>query len=213
MRDKLLTALVVSALVHVILIVNLKFINSNFSESNINAELNIPNLSTSVLQVGFLALGKTTTLPAQNKLELVGQDKSKKYEYSQFEHNKKVLLEHEITEQALPLNNAPENITNTSAKFANKQYYKPSEVDISAIPMHGIELPRTTSAIKLLEIYKLRVFINRNGTVDHVVNLNKDVVSQLFYTQVEEQVKNLTFIPAKKNGVEIDSYIDIALEE
>ena len=61
-------------------------------------------------------------------------------------------------------------------------------------------------------VYKVRVFINKNGFVDQVVNLNQDDPEQIFYTNIEEQIKKLTFIPAKKNSTEVDSYIDIALE-
>ncbi|MDI1298851.1 hypothetical protein [Methylotenera sp.] len=212
MNDKILTALVVSALMHVALVLNLKFINCNLSKYNIKAELTAPNLSTDVLQVGFLVLSQPKPQSIQNELELTGHDRNKEETHAQFERSQEVQLEPEIIEHGLPLNNATVNTSNSGDKLTNKQYYKSSEVDMSAIPIHGIEQPTMLSGSKLLEVYQLRVFISKNGIVDRVVNLNKDRDSQLFYSQVEEQVKNLTFIPAKKNGVAVDSYIDITLE-
>lgn len=213
MSDRLLTALVVSALAHVILIVNLTFINSNFFESNIETELTTSNLSTSVLQVGFSVLSKPKPLSIQNKLEPMDQGENKEDRFAQFGTSRKVQLEPKIRELGLPVNEVTTNISKSGTELKNRQYYKSSEVDMSAIPIHGIEPPTTTSESKLLEVYQLRVFINKNGIVDQVVNLNANSAPQLFYSQVEVQVKNLSFIPAKKNGVEVDSYIDIALEK
>ncbi len=212
MNNKLFTALFFSALAHVILIVGLTFINSNFFESNIEAELTRPNWSRHILQVGVLVLSKPKPLTIQNKLEPIVQGENKERTFAQLETSQKMQSEPEVTAAGLPITEVATNTSNAGAKLTDKHYYKPSEVDMGAIPMHGIELSTMTSESKLLEVYQLRVFINKSGIVDLIVDLNADSVPQLFYSQVEMQVKKLTFIPAKKNGVEVDSYIDVALE-
>ncbi|MDI1360753.1 hypothetical protein [Methylotenera sp.] len=202
MRNKLLTALLVSVFAHVILIFNLSMAkNSNFSKRDLRGKLLISSLSAPALQVGFL----TKPLPSQNKQELNNKSNIGDDMHTGLNSSLPIKPQGEHTHPLVGL--AHSDISGTEEL---KQYYKVSEVDMSAIPQHGIESP--ISEYKLLEVYQLGVFINKNGSVDKVVNLIEGKKPQLFYTKIEEQVKNLTFIPAKKNGIEVDSYIEIALE-
>jgi hypothetical protein len=211
MSSKLFIALFASLLVHAIIIFNLTFLNNtDVFTRNFEHELNTPNLSAPVLQVGFLVLSKPKDLPVENKQSPIALSERSDNVYALVGNNHKVQVKPQEPHQGLPLT---ENAKNTSnSKITQQQYFKPSEVDIRAIPVHGIEPPIPTTVNKLLVAYTLRVFINKNGYVDQVVNLSKDNVEQIFYSNIEEQIKKLTFIPAKKNGVEVDSYIEIALE-
>jgi hypothetical protein len=211
MSSKLFIALLASLLVHAILIFNLTFLNNtDVFNRNFKDELTTPNLSDPVLQVGFLVLSKPKYLAIENKQSPIELSKSGDNIYTLIENNHKVQVKPQEPDQGLALT---ENAKNTSnSKIAQQQYFKPSEVDIRAIPVHGIEPPIPTTVNKLLVAYNLRVFINKNGYVDQVVNLSEDNTEQINYSNIEEQIKKLTFIPAKKNGVEVDSYIEIALE-
>jgi hypothetical protein len=78
--------------------------------------------------------------------------------------------------------------------------------------LHGIEPPRQSSNSKLLVVYQLRIFIDKSGNVNQVVNLDRNNSEPLFYSEIVNQVKKLMFIPAKKNGVAVDSYVEVVLE-
>jgi hypothetical protein len=212
MRYKLLIAIFASLLVHAILIFNLTFFNStNVLKRNFfEGELTTPNLSVPVLQVGFLVLSKPKNLSMENKKTPIAFSENSGKIYAVVENSHKVQMKPQESNQGLPLTPTDKNISNSNV--TQLQYFKPNEVDISAIPVRGIEPPIPITVNKLLAVYKMRVFINKNGSVDQVLNLNQDDTEQIFYSNIEEQIKKLTFIPAKKNGIEVDSYIEIALE-
>lgn len=159
-----------------------------------------------MLQVGFLILNKPK-LPLIIKKEL--HDRSNIIDTANAQQGAATFTK-QSRSQLNFLSKSTQSDLNDTLEDGLKQYFKVSEVDISAIPMHGIESPINAAAI--FEVYKFRVFINKSGGVDKIVNLNETEMPQLFYLEVEDQLKALTFIPAKKNGAEVDSYIDIALE-
>jgi hypothetical protein len=211
MSGKLLIAIFASLLIHAILVFNLTlFNNADVYTENFEGELTASNLNVPVLQVGFLVLPKPKDLPLEKKPSSIELIKNSDKIYAIIENNHKFQTKPQELDSGLSLTELDKNTSST--KFPQQQYFKPSEVDIRAIPVHGIEPPIPTTVNKLLVVYKVRVFINKNGFVDQVVNLNEDDPEQIFYTNIEEQIKKLTFIPAKKNSTEVDSYIDIALE-
>ena len=214
MPYKLPIAILVSVLVHILLIANLKFpINTDLSKQDVDIELREPNLGAIVLQVGFLNL-------ASPERELVTTGYVNTLEYSKksgdintLPNNRHIVRkESSKIDIGLSTMSMTQNAPFSGNKNLQVQYLKSNNVDIRAIPVHGIELPTPTGSSKLLLVYQLRVFINKNGNVEQVVNLDKNNTKQLFYAEIEAQVKKLIFIPAKKNGVEVNSYIDIALE-
>lgn len=208
MSYKLFIALFASLLVHVILIFNLTlFNNTGVSTESFKGELTTPNLNVPILQVGFLVLSEPKDEPLEIKPSPIELGTNSN---PLIEHIYKTQIKSQELNPNLPL--TVSNNNNSHSKITQQQYFKPSEVEIRAIPVHGIAPPIPTTVNKLLVVYKIRVFINKNGFVDQVVNLNKDNTEQIFYSNIEEQIKKLEFIPAKKNGIEVDSYIDIALE-
>lgn len=219
MRYKLPIAVLVSVLVHVFLIVNLTFtINTNLTKQYIGTVLARPNLSANVLQVGFLILSQPKLLRLERELAITEYAKPFENSNKSDEINALAKNRHEIQieslkkEFGLPLIKVTQNVPSSGNDNPLNHYLKPSDVDITAIPVHGIEPPTPTSINKLLVVYQLRIFINKNGSVDQVVNLDRSTTEQLFYAEIEAQVKKLVFIPARKNGAEVDSYIEIALE-
>lgn len=213
MRYELVIAIFASVLLHIFLIANLTFpINTNPSKQDIDIALRKPHLSAGVLQVRFSSLVQPELLRLQTRPEAIkGTDDSvevnvlsKNRLTTQIETSKIVLT--------LPLSHATENTDASGNENPLNQYLKPSDVDIRAIPLHGIELPRQASNIKLLVVYQLRIFVDKSGNVNQVVNLDRNNSEPLFYSEIVNQVKKLMFIPAKKNGVAVDSYVDVALE-
>lgn len=214
MSFKLLIAIFASLLIHAILIFKLTtFNNANVFTRNSKGALTTTNLSVPILQVGFVVLSKSNELTTPNDITI--EDKQALMSLSKSSDNTLTHIENaQIANQALNrgLSQAQNDQSFSISKVTQPHYFKSSEVDISAIPLHGVRPPILITINKLLEIYKIRVFINKNGIVDQVVNLNESNSVQINYSNIEEQIKELTFIPAKKEGVEVDSYIDIALE-
>lgn len=201
MRYKLPIAVLVSALVHVFLIANLTFpINTDFTKQYIDTALAKPNLSVNVLQVGFLILSQPKLLRLERALathtESVGNKSDNINVLAKIKHKTQIeLLKKEF---GLPLIKMTQNQLGSGNDNPLNHYLKPSDVDITAIPVHGIEPPIPTSINKLLAVYRLRIFINKNGSVDQIVNLDIGNSEQIFYAEIEARVKKLVFIPAKK---------------
>jgi len=95
-------------------------------------------------------------------------------------------------------------------QYAN--YLKPSEVDITAIPLHELAIRNELKIDSTIITYHLRIFVDKNGEVNQVINWDDKTTTLASYAEVANQVKRMIFIPAKKNGVVVDSFIDIALE-
>ena len=213
MRYKLFVSLLVSILLHAILILNLNFSISNHYKAGVKSESSTNNLNTSVLKVGFLVLVQPKQLYEKSKSEQRKTEENAHVEPEQFVNSQKIQVESQDSELGIVSDNFVANNPEAGDDINNVKYFKSNEVDIDAIPLHGIESNVSSNTNKLLEVYKLRIYINRYGGVDRVINLNTDMTTRLFYSEVEMQVKSLTFIPAKKNGVEVDSFIDIFLEQ
>lgn len=91
-------------------------------------------------------------------------------------------------------------------------YLKPDDVDIVAMPLRELEISNNQRVNPIIFTYHLRIYIDKNGEVEHLVNLDNSTAKLASYAEVASQIKKMTFIPAKKNGVVVDSYIDISLE-
>ncbi|MDP2229725.1 hypothetical protein [Methylotenera sp.] len=193
-------------------------INTNLNKQYIDTELAKPNLSANVFQVGFLILSQPKLLRLERELAITEYAKPLENSNKSDDINLLAKNRHDIQiepmkkELGLPLITLTKNTLSSGNEDLLSRYLKPSDVDITAIPLHGIEPPMPTSINKLLVVYQLRIFINKNGNVDQVVNLDRGNTEPLFYAEIEAQVKKLEFIPARKKGVEVDSYIEIALE-
>ncbi|MDO9281180.1 MAG: hypothetical protein Q7T88_02215 [Methylotenera sp.] len=219
MRYKLPIAVLVSVLAHLFLIANLNLAtNTNFTKQNIDTELAKPSLSTNVLQVGFLIFSQPKLLRLERELALTEHPQYLENANKNDDINASAKISHENQikplkkKLELPVIKVAQNQLGSSNDSLLNHYLKPSDVDITAIPVYGIEPPIQTSTNKLLVVYQLRIFIDKNGSVDEIVNLDIGNSEQIFYAEIEARVKKLVFIPAKKNGVEVNSYIDIALE-
>lgn len=193
MRYGLIVAMLLSVLVHVLLIAGLTFsINANLGKSDSAIKSTKPNLNANTLQVGFIHLSAPESLVLEKKLNMPAD------KHSGAGINAVLESEHKVQK--------------TAPSDRLSAYLKPSDVDMRAIPMHGITPPIQVGVGQLLEVYRLRVFVNKRGNVERVINLDNSTSKQLFYADIERQVKELLFIPAKKEGLAVDSYIDIALE-
>lgn len=194
MRYTLVVSLLVSILVHFCLILSLKP-NANLDLSK-ESKLHQPNLNTIVLQVGFSALEAPEPEGLAVSPKVIEQGIDKKIDENKLSKSE---LENKATGA-------------TGNQSSLNRYLKPSDVDITAIPFGAIAIPSKSRINGLVERYQLRVFVDRNGVVSSVVSLDKLTAEQLFYSEIETQVKKMLFMPAKKNGVVVDSFIDIALE-
>ena len=209
MSLRLLIALCVSGLLHAILVFNLTSFNrTNGIELHSSKSSDLTSLNTPVLQVGFLVLSQRKKLPNSEDIAPVEKQFPSTPSKNSSENTYK-LTQNNHSDDVSHIQ--PNNITSI-AIVSHASYLKPSDVDISAIPLQGIKPPAITFVNTLPKTYKVRIFINKNGAVDQVLNLSESDTTQTGYTDIEEQVRKLTFIPAKKVGDAVDSYIDIALE-
>ena len=58
---------------------------------------------------------------------------------------------------------------------------------------------------------KLRIYINVSGRIDKIERLSNSEQDEEFLTRIEFLLKETAFLPAKKNGANVDFVQDIEL--
>jgi hypothetical protein len=91
-------------------------------------------------------------------------------------------------------------------------YFKSTDVDMSVIPLHELRLDNKLPISSVDATWYLRIFVDQYGIVKEVLSLEAMQLELSDYSEVVARVEHMQFIPAKKNGVAVKSYIDVALE-
>jgi len=92
-----------------------------------------------------------------------------------------------------------------------KGYYSTTEVEMKALPVSNLDISmfngRFVSGIPV----KMRLYINASGNVVKIEHLGKLEQNQQMAEHLEELLYTLTFLPARKDGLPVDSYQDVEL--
>jgi len=91
-------------------------------------------------------------------------------------------------------------------------YYSIREVDIEALPINNIDASMLPTSIQNVQI-KLRLFIDEFG---HIARI-EPIKSQLYQDEslemaLSEQLTQLNFTPARRKGVDVKSFQDVAYD-
>lgn len=91
----------------------------------------------------------------------------------------------------------------------HQKYYATNEVDIKALPINNIDASLVEQFAYTSMPLKLRLFINVNGRIDRVENLSVLEQDEEFFKKIEQLLKETTFLPARKESVNVDSFQDV----
>jgi len=86
------------------------------------------------------------------------------------------------------------------------------QVEGSALPLSNIDESALNSVVPSGSVIRLRLYIDQYG---HVVNIEKYqvVASELeLQSKLIKMLMGISFLPAKKNGLPVDSFQDIAFD-
>jgi seryl-tRNA synthetase len=91
----------------------------------------------------------------------------------------------------------------------SKNYLAVKDVDTKALPIGNIDISMVSDVYRPGVVVSLRLFINMYGRLDKIerITFNKDDLQ--FVERLEALLKEATFIPAKKNGLNVDSFQEI----
>lgn len=91
------------------------------------------------------------------------------------------------------------------------RYYSINEVDIKALPISNIDVSMVSDIERTGLPIKLRIYINVSGRIDKIERLSNSEQDEEFLTRIEFLLKETAFLPAKKNGANVDFVQDIEL--
>lgn len=91
------------------------------------------------------------------------------------------------------------------------RYYSVNEVDIKALPISNIDISMVSDIERTGLPIKLRIFVNVFGRIETIERLSNAQQDEEFLTRLEFLLKETAFLPAKKNGVNVDFVQDIEL--
>lgn len=89
------------------------------------------------------------------------------------------------------------------------QYYSSKAIDRKALPIGNIDTAQLQGEIVDNFPLQFRIYIDDKGKVKSIEQLAVLEQDQALANKLERLLYDLTFIPAKKNGVEVNSYQDI----
>jgi hypothetical protein len=89
------------------------------------------------------------------------------------------------------------------------QYYSSTATDRKALPIGNIDIAQLQGEIVDNFPLQLRIYIDDKGKVKSIERLAVLEQDQALANKLERLLYDLTFIPAKKNGLEVNSYQDI----
>lgn len=91
------------------------------------------------------------------------------------------------------------------------RYFSINEVDIKALPVSNIDISMLSDIKRTGLPIKLRIYINVFGRIDKIERLSNTLQDEEFLNRMEFLLKETAFLPAKKNGVNVDFVQDIEL--
>jgi hypothetical protein len=89
------------------------------------------------------------------------------------------------------------------------QYYSSKATDRKALPIGNIDIAQLQGEIVDNFPLQFRIYIDDKGKVKSIEQLAVLEQDQALANKLERLLYELTFIPAKKNGIEVNSYQDI----
>ena len=210
MYDILPITLLISLLVH-LLIVSVNF-NHLFKIETV-AGANKVNLKHQVFEVGFI----DKTQLKQNHLKTLIPESDNR---AQLQENSPVSNKYGVGKLAPEHPQYEDVAQQDSANLIEKldvesmlgTFLKPADVDTKAAPLKAVEIPIRLGESRLLASLSFRVYVDKFGDTQKVVSLDENAASQIFYDEIHTQLLQIKFIPAKKLGQEVDSYLDVIFE-
>ena len=107
---------------------------------------------------------------------------------------------------------APNSVeSSTEPDLSRIKYYSINEVDIKALPVSNIDISMVSDIERSGLPIKLRIYINVFGKIDNIERLSNAPQDEEFLNRIEFLLKETAFLPAKKNGVNVDFVQDIEL--
>lgn len=101
--------------------------------------------------------------------------------------------------------------SNIETDISRVRYYSINEVDIKALPISNIDISMVSDIKRTGLPIKLRIYVNVFGKIDKIERLSNTPQDEEFLTRIEFLLKETAFLPAKKNGVNVDFVQDIEL--
>ena len=89
------------------------------------------------------------------------------------------------------------------------EYLSTDEIDRKAMPQASISESDIVSKFSSGLPIKLRLYINLLGQLVKIERINVFDQDDFFASQLEQQLYNIVFLPARRNGVDVDSYQEI----
>ena len=107
---------------------------------------------------------------------------------------------------------APNSVeSSTEPDLSRIKYYSINEVDIKALPVSNIDISMVSDIERSGLPIKLRIYINVFGKIDNIERLSNALQDEEFLNRIEFLLKETAFLPAKKDGVNVDFVQDIEL--
>ena len=103
------------------------------------------------------------------------------------------------------------NETSIEPDLSRVKYYSINEVDIKALPVSNIDISMVSDIERSGLPIKLRIYINVFGKIDKIERLSNALQDEEFLNRIEFLLKETAFLPAKKNGVNVDFVQEIEL--
>lgn len=94
--------------------------------------------------------------------------------------------------------------------FNPEDYFGPNDVERNALPLSNIDRSMLAQHLYSGLPIKLRLYINATG---HIVKIERIALLEqdaLFADALEKLLFDLAFLPAKRDGLDVNSYLDIA---
>ena len=101
--------------------------------------------------------------------------------------------------------------TSIEPDLSRVKYYSINEVDIKALPVSNIDISMVSDIERSGLPIKLRIYINVFGKIDKIERLSNALQDEEFLNRIEFLLKETAFLPAKKNGVNVDFVQEIEL--
>lgn len=191
---RLFLALIFSATIHIVAVFLI------FNISGVENFLRLPN-DNHIFQVVLVpAINKPDLLPKKlinlNARE-VAQDKSER---------EQDINNYELEKNLLNTNRM--NDSQVGNEFMNN-YFSTQDVEMKALPISNLDISMFNGEFISGMPVSLRLYINASGKVVKIVRIDHFEQNAKFVGHLEELLFQLTFLPAKKAGVEVNSYQDI----
>jgi len=91
-------------------------------------------------------------------------------------------------------------------------YYSIKEVDIEALPINNIDASALPASMQNVQI-KLRLFIDEFGHIARIEPIKSQLYQdEMLENALSEQLIKVNFTPARRKGVDVKSYQDVAYD-